>query len=113
MNGTLVTLRLRSSVYFVALTLAVGIPAGAATILVTSLSDSGTGSLRQAIADASSGDAVSSTNGTITLTSGELFIDKSLDIIGPGATNLAVSGSQTSRVFNIAVGATVKISGVT
>src|SRR5262249_30236573 len=50
---------------------------------------------------------------TITLTSGELLLDKSLTIKGPGAPFLKVSGNHTSRVFNVALGTTVALSGLT
>ena len=57
----------------------------AATIPVTSLADSGDGSLRAAIATAADGDTVDATGiaGTIVLAS-ELNVDKSLTINGPG-----------------------------
>jgi fibronectin-binding autotransporter adhesin len=85
-----------------------------ATHVVTTLADNGLGSLRQAIADALPGDTiVFATNGTIRLTSGELFLDKSLDLVGPGAAQLAVSGNFVSRVFNISAGVTCSISGLT
>ena len=52
----------------------------AATLTVTNTADSGTGSLRQALADASDGDTIdfdAALNGqTISLTSGELAIDR-------------------------------------
>jgi hypothetical protein len=85
------------------------------TITVTSLNDSDPGTLRQAIADAASGDTINfAVNGTITLTSGELSIDKSLTIQGPGANLLTISGDNTVRVFNIAVGNfNVTFSGLT
>src|SRR5262249_9479231 len=58
-----------------------------------------------AIKAASSGDTIvfdSSLAGqTITLTSGELPISQSLDIEGPGAGLLALSGNTASRVFDI------------
>jgi len=86
----------------------------AVTIFVTTTADSGPGSLRQAIADSSSGDEIRFlTNGVISLLSGELQITNNLTIIGPGATNLAVSGSGSSRVFNISAGITGNISGLT
>ena len=50
---------------------------------------------------------------TITLTSGELDITQDLTIDGPGAGQLAVSGDDSSEVFNIGSGATVTISGLT
>ncbi len=85
----------------------------AATITVTNPNDSGPGSLRQAIADAASGDTINfGITGTITLTSGELAITKNLTISGPGAANLAISGNNASRVFYVNGGA-VTISGLT
>ncbi len=75
------------------------------TLTVLNALDSGAGSLRDAIKAASSGDIIrfdSRLSGqTITLTSGELAISKSLDIEGPGAGLLAISGNNQSRVFNV------------
>jgi hypothetical protein len=91
--------------------------ASAATITVTNNNDSGPGSLRQAITDSSPSDTVdfdSSLNGeTITLTSGELSINKQLTITGPGANLIAVNGNATSTVFFINPGTEVTISGLT
>ena len=87
--------------------------ARAGTLKVTTLNDSGPGSLRQAIGDASPGDTITfDVKGTITLTSGALMIDKSLDIQGPGPGKLKISGNDTSRVFVIASG-TVTMAGMT
>ena len=73
----------------------------AATIVVTNTNDSGSGSLRQAIVNAISGDTITFTiSGTITLTSGELAISKNLTMNGPGASSLTISGGLSSRVFN-------------
>jgi hypothetical protein len=83
---------------------------------VTNLLDSGTGSLRQAIAATPAGGTVDfqpGLSGTITLTSGELAIAKNLTITGPGANTLTVSGNHPSRVFEIATSFTVNISGLT
>src|SRR5262249_47548468 len=83
-------------------------------ILVTNTNDSGSGSLRDALAIANDGDTIDATgvSGTILLTSGELQINHSVTINGPGAGNLAVNGNATSRVFhNFA--ANVTISGFT
>ena len=52
-------------------------------------------------------------HGTITLTSGELLITDSVTINGPGANQLSVSGNNASRVFEIAAGLNVTISGLT
>jgi hypothetical protein len=58
----------------------------AGTITVTNTNDSGLGSLRQALADANDGDTIDfSVTGTISLTTGELLVDKSVTISGPGA----------------------------
>ena len=74
----------------------------ATRLIVTSTGDSGAGSLRQAIGDASSGDTISfSVTGIITLTSGELVLDKDLIIEGPGSGDLTISGNNVSRVFNV------------
>ena len=91
------------------------VAAPAATNTVTTLADSGAGSLRQAIADSAADDTITfAVTGTITLTSGELVIGNSLEISGPGAADLAVSGNSASRVFNISnPGASVTISGLT
>ena len=86
----------------------------AATITVSNTSDSGAGSLRRAIQNAAASDTIKfSVAGTITLTSGELLITKSLSIVGPGASSLAVSGHNNSRVFEISSNVTVSISGLT
>ncbi len=88
-------------------------PAFAATRTVTSLSDSGVGSLRQAIADSAPGDTINFTvGGTIVLTGGELDITNSLSIVGPGADGLAISGNHASRVFGIS-NVNVNLSGLT
>src|SRR6266516_811478 len=128
------------------------------TLTVTSLQDSGTGSLRAVIDAAQSGDTIvfastlsssttltslatlslaaakcsSSNNGhgnghgkptppppppppptpTITLTSGELLLTKNLTIQGPGASQLAISGSG-SRAFEVAQGSALTLIGLT
>jgi hypothetical protein len=98
----------------------------AANIAVTSLADGAANAancpatanttcrLRDAIAKAAAGDSINFTvNGTIILNSGELVISKNLTINGPGANLLTVSGNGVSRVFRIASGFTVAISGLT
>ena len=84
------------------------------TITVTNTNDSGPGSLRQALANANDGDIIDfAVTGTIGLTSGELLVDKSITISGPGPDNLAVDGNAKSRVFHIDSITTVAISGLT
>jgi len=86
----------------------------AATLTVTSLNDSGAGSLRKMIQNAAPGDTINfSVAGTIGLTTGHLLITNNLSIYGPGATNLAISGSFTSRVFQVETNAAVSLSGIT
>lgn len=90
---------------------AVAIPVHATTITVTNTNDGGPGSLRQALINVNDGDTINfAVTGTISLTSGELLVDKSVTISGPGAANLALDGDATSRVFHIGPGKTVSIS---
>jgi hypothetical protein len=82
---------------------------------VTNLLDAGPGSLRQAIVDTPSGSSVdfqADLSGAITL-SGTLVINKDLTIAGPGQTVITVDGNRSGSVFNIALGSTVSISGLT
>ncbi|MDB9513353.1 DUF4347 domain-containing protein, partial [Kamptonema animale CS-326] len=76
-----------------------------ATLTVSNNNDSGAGSLRAAIASATSGDTIvfapSLANQTIVLTSGQLVIDKNLTIDGAAATNLTISGNNASRVMDV------------
>ena len=51
--------------------------------------------------------------GTITLGGTELAISNNLTITGPGADQLTISGSNASRVFNVAVNVVVVVSDVT
>ena len=89
------------------------------TFTVNNLADSGLNSLRAAItaADTNPGADVIAfargLRGTVALTSGELGITDDLRIDGPGAGRLTVSGSDSSRVFNISSGAVVDIDDLT
>src|SRR5438477_1059179 len=109
---------LRRSFYVLAIACALfGLPTGqAATITVNNKNDSGPGSLRQALTDAHNEDTInfdSSLNGqTITLTRGELVVNKIVSINGPGPNNLAVDANHASRVFHVSDGATAGISGL-
>src|SRR4029434_5986681 len=78
-----------------------------ATFLVTSLADAGSGSLRDAIADAndSSGADIivfrKGLTGSIKLATGEIDITDTLAIKGPGATKLAIDGKSAPRIFDV------------
>ena len=86
----------------------------AAPITVNSLSDSGGGSLRQALIDASSGDVIDfSVTGTIALTSAKLTVSKTLTISGPTSGSLTIDGGGSNEVFDIQSGSTVTISNLT
>jgi hypothetical protein len=83
---------------------------------VTSLADSGPGSLRQAIADTAPGGTVdfdAGLAGSITLTSSPLTVAKDLTIAGPGADVITVSGNHARTVFAIASQVDAHISGLT
>ncbi len=79
--------------------------AAAATFTVTNLDDSGAGSLRQAIlnANAAAGDDTiafqSGLSGTILLSSQIEPGNQNLTINGPGASVLAISGNNVTRIF--------------
>ena len=77
------------------------------TFTVTSLADSGPGTLRAGVA--SSADTITfapGLHGTITLAS-EIAITANLTIHGPGANQLTVSGNDATRVFDVSGSAPV------
>ncbi len=87
------------------------------TDFVSNTNDSGVGSLRFTIANASAGDTIafaSGVTGTVTLsaTNGPLDITQDLDIEGPGAGSLTVSGNGASRVFLVDDFVTATIAGL-
>lgn len=91
------------------------------TLTVTSMADSGAGSLRQAIAAAEDGDTIQfapALNGqTIFLTTAELLINKSITISGPGPSQLTVGRNVLFdpffRIIHVTHGHTVTIEGLT
>ena len=98
------------AISLVSLVLATAAPA--AILTVTTLGDSGAGSLRGTIAAAASGDSITfAVTGGIKLTGGELLIDKALTIEGPGARLLSLVGVN-ARIFHITAGPSA-ISGLT
>jgi hypothetical protein len=108
-------IRMKLTAICLSLNCAAGLFASPTTITVTNTNDNGAGSLRQALVDANDGDTIDATgiSGVITLTTGELLVDKSVTINGAGTDLLAVDGNDGSRVFRIASGETVIISGLT
>ena len=104
----------KTALFCAVLTLACSVQAAT----VTTTADSGNGSLRAAIAAAVPGETINFTvSGTITLTTGELLVNKNLTVSGPGAANLtiersAASGTADFRLFNIDSGI-VTLSGLT
>ncbi len=78
------------------------------TIEVTSPADAGPGSLRQAVAEAGTGDTIIFSAGItrVELTGGEILIVRDLQILGPEAQGpegqLVIDANGTSRVFHVA-----------
>jgi hypothetical protein len=92
--------------------------AGLCTNTVSNTLDSGPGSLRYALANATNSETITfcpGFTGTIKLTSGQLTVSNGVTIVGPGANVLAVDGNGSNRVFYVASwpGGPVSISGLT
>ena len=92
----------------------------AATLVVTTTADSGVGSLRQALADASHGDTIefdAGLNGQTIIITEELLINKDITINGPGPDLLTVrkgfSPSPYITILHITPSRTVTIRGIT
>ena len=74
------------------------------TSTVTNNNDTFEGSLRERILDANGGDTINfapNVKGTITLTSDQLLVDKSLTIAGPGARTLTVARSSANGYTSV------------
>lgn len=92
------------------------------SLLVTTATDENDGiganavSLRDALAYAPSGSTIvfapALSGSTILLTNGQLNVANSVNILGPGAGVVTVSGNGATRVFNV-TGTNVTISGLT
>jgi len=86
------------------------------TVTDNSDSPTDTGSLRYAVNNAPSGSTIefaSTVTSPITLTNGVLTIGTKLDIEGPGANNLTISGNNTTGIFSVTGGTTATIAGLT
>ncbi len=88
------------------------------TPVVTTNADSGPGSLRAAIGYVDAGASITFapnlSGQTIALTGGELLLNKNFTIDGSTlAQSVQISGSQASRVFEIASGSTVTVDALT
>ncbi|MCP4120819.1 MAG: hypothetical protein GY751_03620, partial [Bacteroidetes bacterium] len=82
---------------------------------VTSISDNGTGSLREAVEFACDGDSIlfdASVNGDTIQLDSQIMLDKNLIIIGNGVVNTIISGQQMTRIFMIPLGDTVFMEGM-
>src|SRR6266700_2461278 len=91
----------------------IALSAEAATITVINTNDSGAGSLRQALADTNDGNTIDfAVTCTITLTTDELLVDKSITISGPGSDNLTVDGNHASHIFHVSGRVTATVAGL-
>jgi hypothetical protein len=94
----------RALIHTLFLTALTALPFAAWAAEVTNLGDSGAGSLRQAVIDTTDGGAVTfqtGLTGTITLSTGEIALAKSLTIFGPGYGILTVKAASGQRIFNV------------
>ncbi len=88
------------------------------TLTVTSAADDGSaGTLRAVLAAVHNGDTIRFAHQldgqTIMLKQGQLTVDQSVNINGPEASQLTISGNAVSRIFDIGSGTSVTISGLT
>ena len=85
-------------------------------LVVTTLADDGPGSLRDAVATIAPGGTITVdptlAGGTITLTSGQLLIDRSVTIDASAAAPLTIGAGGASRVLEVTAGSSVTITDV-
>lgn len=90
----------------------------AATITLTTLDDSGPGSLRDALANIADGDTIdgSALTGTVSLTSSELLVSNSVTILGSGPSHFTITGNllgPNQRAVHVLNDVTVTLAGLT
>ncbi len=88
-----------------------------ATLTVTSNANSGAGTLRNAIGSAAAGDTITFNAGmTVTLSSGELVLNKNLTLDGDldnnGTADVTIDANHSSRVISVTAGSTVTLDGL-
>ena len=85
-------------------------------LVVTNLDDSGTGSLREALALIADDGMItfdpSLAGGTLTLTSGQLTIDSPVTIDASAAASVTISAGSASRVIEVAAGVSAALNNV-
>jgi hypothetical protein len=92
--------------------------AEATDFTVSNTNSTGSGSLAQAMSDAFTHPGLdriffSGLSGTITLTSDLTTVDQPLEVHGPGANVLTISGNNAHRIFNVTSGGDMIVSGLT
>src|SRR5262245_23221926 len=93
----------------------VSVAVQAAILTVANTNDNGPGSLREALVNANVGDTIDATgiSGVITLSSGQLLVNNSVKINGPGADLLVVDGNGAGTVFRVVSMGPVTIASLT
>jgi Right handed beta helix region len=92
--------------------------AEATDFTVSNTNSTGSGSLAQAMSDAFTHPGLdriffSGLSGTIGLTSDLTAVDQPLEVHGPGANVLTISGNNAHRIFNVTSGGDMIVSGLT
>lgn len=88
---------------------------GGCTTIVTNTHDSGSGSLRDIVQCAQSGDLITfdlPAMSLINLTTGEIIVGKNLTLLGPGITDLTISGYNNSRIFYLPSNQDFQVEGL-
>ncbi|RYD14701.1 MAG: hypothetical protein EOP90_12180 [Lysobacteraceae bacterium] len=107
------TLRQHRARASLALALAMAAAGSASALEVTQPGDSGVGSLRAVVAAGGNVTFSPALNGAvIQLTSGPITVPPGTTINGPGANLVGVSGSLSSRIFDVGPGPSVTITGL-